>query len=81
MKLDKFQLLEPDEQSAIIAAQAKYLAERVDGAYTYKLYQLGAFYIEEQWHRAFNERRNFVALIADERLKRYPGVSNLSSKT
>lgn len=33
MTLNKFQLIEPDEQSAIIA-QAKYLTERIDGAYT-----------------------------------------------
>ncbi len=79
MTLHKFQLLEPGERLAVIVAQAKYLSERIDGAYTYKLHQLGTFYIEEEWHHVFNERRNFVAFISDERLKLYTGLPDLSS--
>ena len=71
MTLYQFILLDYPEQIKIIAQHALYLDERIDGDYTYKLYQIDKFYIEERWHTKFNERRSFDSFNSDEKLKPY----------
>ena len=79
MTLYQFKLLERAEQIDLLDKQAVSLAERIDGDYTYKLFQLGSFYIEEEWHTKFNERRSFIAFISEERLQPYLNTIDLSS--
>ncbi len=79
MTLYQFKLLEQSEQLDLIAQQAVYLTERIDGNYTYKLYQLGMFYIEEEWHTKFNDKRSVVSFISEERLLPYLHAIDLSS--
>ncbi|HEY2728094.1 MAG TPA: hypothetical protein VGI61_13035, partial [Parafilimonas sp.] len=71
MTLYQFILLDYSEQTKIIAQHAVYLNERIDGDYTYKLYQIDKFYIEERWHTKFNERRSFDSFNSEEKLKPY----------
>ncbi|MEP6684322.1 MAG: hypothetical protein ABJA35_13730 [Parafilimonas sp.] len=71
MTLYQFILLDYGEQITTIAQQAIYLFERTDGDYTYKLYQIDKFYIEERWHTKFNERRSFDSFNSEEKLKPY----------
>ena len=79
MTLYQFKLLERSEQIEMISKQAVYLTERIDGDYTYKLYQLDTFYIEEEWHTKFNERRSYNSFISEEQLTPYLKNIDLSS--
>lgn len=79
MTLFQFKLLDKQEQIDLIDTSATFLAERIDDNYTYKLLQIDSFYIEEGWHTIFNERRSFTAFIAEERLKPYLQMIDLSS--
>jgi len=79
MKMHQFTLLEKAEQVDLIDKKAIYLTERIDGRYTYKLFQLDTFYIEEEWHTTFNERRAYSAFVTDEKLLPYINMIDLSS--
>lgn len=74
MTLLQFKFLDESGQKLIIQEQGKYLSERIDGDYTYKLYQLNNFYIEEQWHTKFNVVRNVTSFINQDQLKNYSYV-------
>ena len=74
MTLLQFKFLDESGQKLIIQEQGKYLSERIDGDYTYKLYQLNNFYIEEQWHTKFNVVRNVTSFINQDQLKGYSYV-------
>jgi hypothetical protein len=78
MMLYQFTLLEKQEQIDLIEKLAIYIAERTDGDYTYRLHQLDAIYIEEQWHTKFNERRSFTCFTSNEKLKPYLNFINTS---
>lgn len=71
MTLYQFKLLESREQIITINEHAVFLADRIDGDYTYKLYQLDSFYVEEQWHTKFDERRSYISFISQELLQPY----------
>jgi hypothetical protein len=71
MKLYEFKLLDEAEQMTAMWERGVYLGERIDGEYTFKLYQIDEFYIEEQWHTKFNVRRAFISFIAQEKLEPY----------
>jgi hypothetical protein len=77
--MHQFTLLEKAEQVDLIEQKAIYVTERVEGNYTYKLYHLEAFYIEEEWHTTFNERRTYIAFISEERLQPYLNIIDLSA--
>lgn len=79
MTLYQFKLLEKTEQIELIEKLAIYLAERIDGNYTYKLFQMDTFYVEEEWHTAFNDRRSFISFISNENLKPYLNMVDLSA--
>ncbi len=79
MMLYQFKLLESVEQLELIEKCGVYLAERIDGDYTYKLLQLETFYVEEEWHTKFNERRKFISFISEEKLEPYLQNIDLSS--
>jgi hypothetical protein len=79
MTLYQFKLLEKEGQIDLVNTYAVPIAERVEGNYTYKLLQLDTFYIEEEWHTVFNERRSFIAFISEERLQPYLQSIDLSS--
>ena len=79
MTLYQFKFLEKQEQIDLIDKKAVFLAERIDGDYTYKLYQLDAFYIEEEWHTKFNERRSFISFISEDKLTPYLNTIDLAA--
>lgn len=81
MTLYKFKLLDEAEQITAMWELSVYLGERVDGEYTFKLYQIDDFYVEEQWHTKFNVRRAFISFIAPERLAPYLDNIDLKSLT
>lgn len=71
MTLYQFILLDYPDQLTAIEQKAIYLVERTEGDYTYKLYQIDKFYIEERWHTKFNERRSFDSFNSEEKLRPY----------
>lgn len=71
MTLYQFKLLDKEEQLFAIYERGVFLADRIDGDYTYKLYQLDTFYVEEQWHTKFNVRRSYISFISHELLQPY----------
>lgn len=79
MTLYQFKLLPATEQMEIIFMAGVYLGERKDGDYTYKLYQIDAFYVEEEWHTKFNVRRGYISFISEEKLKPYLEKIDLSA--
>lgn len=54
MKLHRFQTLPETDQFDLIDEQAVFLAERNDGYYTIRLYELDGFYVELYCHSHFN---------------------------
>jgi hypothetical protein len=81
MKLYEFKLLDEAEQITAMSEQGVYLGERVEEEYTYKLYQIDEFYVEEQWHTKFNVRRAFISFIAQEKLEPYLDDIDLAGVT
>ena len=79
MTLYQFKLLSASEQMDSIFTIGVYLGERRDGDYTYKLYQIDSFYVEEEWHTKFNVRRGYTSFISVEKLKPYLDTIDLSA--
>ena len=78
MKLYQFKLLDISEQNTILQTQAVYLGERSEEQYTFKLYQIDDFYVEEMWHVPFNERRA-LTFVSVDRLQPYLEVIDIST--
>jgi|KBSMisStaDraftv2_1062788.scaffolds.fasta_scaffold419006_2 hypothetical protein len=54
-----FNSLHEHEQFKIVWQHAALIAERIDQKHFYRLYQMGSFYVEEQWHKKFKKRVAF----------------------
>lgn len=54
-----FNTLHEHEQFKMVWQHAVLVAERIDHKYFYRLYQMGSFYVEEQWHKTFKNRVAF----------------------
>jgi hypothetical protein len=79
MKLYEFNLLTTTEKVETIQSKAAYIAERTEEKYTFKLYQLDNFYVEEKWHTAFNERREILSFTSINGLQPYLEVIDVTS--
>lgn len=79
MTLYEFKLSDEAEQIMALWNKGVYLTERIDGEYTFKLYQIDSFYVEEQWHTKFNVRRAFISFISQEKLVPYLNTIDLST--
>lgn len=79
MELYQFKLLTESEQNEILNTKARCLAERLEEHYSYKLYQIDSFYIEEKWHVIFNERRAIASFVSLEALQPYLEVIDIST--
>ena len=79
MKLYEFTLLTTNEQAQIIKLSATYITERKEERYTFKLYQIDDFYIEEKWYTAFNERREISCFTSVAKLQPYFEVIDITS--
>ena len=79
MTLYQFKLADEAEQIMALWDRGTYLTERIDGDYTFKLYQIDSFYVEEQWHTKFNVRRAFISFISQEKLKPYLNDIDISA--
>ncbi|HVX27344.1 MAG TPA: hypothetical protein VHB70_13430 [Parafilimonas sp.] len=79
MKLYEFNLLNTNEQADAIKSKAAFIGERKEEKYTYKLYQIDDFYIEEKWHTAFNERREVSSFMSITKLQPYLEVMDVTS--
>ena len=79
MKLYQFKFLNEAEQAEAIKARGVYLAERIEENYTFKLFQIDDFYVEEKWHTAFNERRALTSFVSIQNLQPYLEVIDLTS--
>lgn len=79
MKLYEFNLLNSKEQIEAINSLAAYIGERTEEKYTFKLYQIDDFYIEEKWHTAFNERREVASFISITKLQPYLEVIDVTT--
>jgi hypothetical protein len=79
MKLYQFKFLDEVEQLEAIKLQGVYLAERREENYTFKLFQIDDFYVEEKWHTAFNERRALNPFVSVQQLQPYLEVMDLTS--
>lgn len=79
MKLYEFNLLNTNEQADAIKFKAAFIGERKEEKYTYKLYQIDDFYIEEKWHTAFNERREVSSFMSIAKLQPYLEVMDVTS--
>ena len=78
MKLYQFKFLNEVEQAEAIKARGVYLAERIEENYTFKLFQIDDFYVEEKWHTAFNERRALTSFVSIQNLQPYLDVMDLT---
>ena len=79
MKLYEFNLLNTNEQADAMKSRAAFIGERKEEKYTYKLYQIDDFYIEEKWHTAFNERREVASFMSIAKLQPYLEVMDVTS--
>jgi hypothetical protein len=79
MKLYEFNLLTTAEKVETIKSKAAYIAERKEEKYTFKLYQIDNFYVEEKWHTAFNECREILSFKAITGLQPYLEVIDVTS--
>ncbi len=79
MKLYQFKFLNEAEQTETIKLQGVYLGERSEEQYTFKLFKIDDFYVEEKWHTAFNERRELISFISVQQLQAYLEVMDLTS--
>ena len=59
MAIVLFISLHEHEQFKIVWQHAALIAERIDRKHFYPLYQMGSFYVEEQWHKKFKKRVAF----------------------
>ncbi|HLP37013.1 hypothetical protein [Lacibacter sp.] len=59
MTLYQFNNLDEMEQLEAIWDNGVQVAEREDDVNRYKLYQIDAFYVEEEWHKEYKVRRAF----------------------
>lgn len=57
MTLYRFNTLDKLEQLEAVWEHGALVAEREDDVNRYKFYQLGAFYVEMEWHKEYNVRR------------------------
>ncbi len=73
MTLYQFNNFDEMEQLEAIWDYGVEVAQREDAVNRYKLYQIDAFYIEEEWHKEYNVRRAFYsfAFTDAEKLKPY----------
>jgi hypothetical protein len=78
MKLYEFKLLTQCEQNVALELFAVFLGERREEQYTYKLYQIDDFYVEEAWFSPFNERRGIISFVSTEKLQPYLHVIDIS---
>ena len=78
MKLYQFKFLNETEQAEAIKACGVYLGERIEENYTFKLFQIDDFYVEEKWHTAFNERRELTSFVSVQNLQPYLDVMDLT---
>ena len=78
MELYQFKFLDEAMQIETIKMQGVYLGERIEDKFTYKLYQIKDFYVEEKWHTAFNERRELLSFVSVDKLQPYLEVMDLS---
>ena len=79
MKLYQFKFLNEAEQAETIKMHGIYLGERTEEQYTFKLFQIDDFYVEEKWHTAFNERRALTSFVSIQNLQPYLEVMDLTS--
>lgn len=79
MKLYQFKFLNDAEQAEAIKVRGIYLGERTEENYTFKLFQIDDFYVEEKWHTAFNERRALTSFVSIQNLQPYLEVMDLTS--
>ncbi len=79
MKLYEFNLLNTEEKVETIKSKAAYIGERKEEKYTFKLYQIDNFYVEEKWHTAFNERRKILSFMSINGLQPYLEVIDITS--
>ncbi len=79
MKLYEFNLLNTEEKVETIKSKAAYIGERKEEKYTFKLYQIDNFYVEEKWHTAFNERREILSFMSINGLQPYLEVIDITS--
>ena len=67
-----FKALNEHEQFKLVWQHSVLVAERIDQKYFYRLYQMGSFYVEEQWHKKFKNRVAFTPFTCtDEALDPY----------
>ncbi|QEC66079.1 hypothetical protein FRZ67_01700 [Panacibacter ginsenosidivorans] len=67
-----FKVLHEHEQFKLVWQHAALVAERIDQKHFYRLYQMGSFYVEEQWHKKFKRRIAFTPFnCSDEALDPY----------
>lgn len=59
MTLYQFNRLDEMEQLEAIWDNGVKVAEREDEVNRYNLYQIDAFYVEEEWHKEYGVRRAF----------------------
>ena len=79
MKLYEFNLLNTEEKVETIKLKAAYIGERKEEKYTFKLYQIDNFYVEEKWHTAFNDRREILSFMSIAGLQPYLEVIDITS--
>ena len=78
MKLHRFQTLPETDQFDLIDEQAVFLAERNDGYYTIRLYELDGFYVELYCHSHFNVIIKTKAFRDSDKLEPYLEDINLT---
>jgi hypothetical protein len=67
-----FKTLHEHEQFKLVWQHSILIAERIDQKYFYRLYQMGSFYVEEQWHKKIKKRVAFTPFTCmDEALDPY----------
>jgi hypothetical protein len=79
MKLYEFNLLNTAEKVETLRLKAAYIGERTEEKYTFKLYQIDNFYVEEKWHTAFNECREILSFTSVNGLQPYLEVIDVTS--
>ena len=67
-----FKALHEHEQFKLVWQHAVLVAERIDQKHFCRLYQMGSFYVEEQWHKKIKKRVAFKTFTCmDEALNPY----------
>jgi hypothetical protein len=81
MTLYQFNRLDELEQLEAAWEHGALVAEREDEVNRYKLYQIGAFYVEVEWHKAYNVRRAFYSFASTNAEKMKPYLDKIDIST